>query len=533
MRVLSLCLCVVALAACTREGARYPARNGAELVVAVPQEPVSLDPLYLEGPTAYTYSGLMYSYLTNYDSDGNIVGDLAAQVPTIANGGISHDGTQLTYHLRRNARWQDGYAVTSRDVVFTYSAVMNPENTVGYRYGYDRIASVNAPDAHTVVVKLKYPFSPIVGFFFGGDSNYPILPAHLLQKYKSLDHVAFNAAPVGSGPYELARWERGDHLELSANDAYYRGKPRLRRVLLPFITNDATTINELRTGEVDAAFSVDASQIAELRDIPDHRIVITPVPYFYGLSFNMEDPVMGDLRVREAFALAIDRQELVKKISLGVYDANTGPRGLFTWAYDAGVKVPQYDPRQATRLLDDAGWTASLSGIRRKNGVPLKVQLAFPAGDDIMTRFGVAIAAAERAIGIEVSTKTYARVQFQAVDGPILQGRYQVALYNYQATVDPDATWLLGCDQRSPHGFNEARYCNAAVDAALKRGVSSFDRSARRAAYREVQEQIARDLPYYFVCQISEVDVIPSQLSGYAKPLLSPFTSAWEWRWNN
>jgi peptide/nickel transport system substrate-binding protein len=533
VKALSFCLCVVALAACTREGASYQSHRSATLVVAVPQEPVSLNPLYLEGPTAYTYSGLMYSYLTNYDSNGNIVGDLAAQVPTVANGGISRDGTQLTYHLRRNARWQDGYPVTARDVVFTYHAVMNPSNTVGYRYGYDRVSSVRAADDYTVVVTLKYPFSPIVSFFFGGDSNYPILPAHLLQKYGSLDHVAFNSQPVGSGPFRLARWERGDHLEFSANGEYYRGKPGLRRLILPFITNDATTLNELRTGEVDAAFSVNASQIAELRSIPDHKILITPVPYFYGLSFNMEDPLIGDLNIRRAFALAIDRRTLVSKISLGLYDPDTGPRGLFTWAYDPTVKTASYDPKRAAQLLSDDGWILGPGGIRMKNRAPLKIQLAFPAGDDIMARFGVAIAAAERAVGIEVSTKTYARAQFQAVDGPILQGHYQVGLYNYQASYDPDASWLLGCDQRSPRGFNEARYCSAEVDAALKRGVTSFDRAARIAAYRDVQERIARDLPYYFVCQISEVDVIPSQLTGYARPLLTPFASAWRWRWKN
>lgn len=523
----------MALAACTRQGVSHGTSRDATLVVAVPQEPVSLNPLYLEGPTAYTYAGLMYSYLTNYDSNGAIVGDLAAQVPTVANGGISRSGTQLTYHLRRNAHWQDGYPVTSSDVVFTYHAVMNPSNTIGYRYGYDRIASIRAPNDYTVVLTLKYPFSPIVSFFFGGDSNYPILPAHLLEKYASLDHVAFNSSPVGSGPYELGRWDRGDHLELSANQAYYRGKPGLHRVVLPFITNDATTINELRTGEVDAAFSVNASQIAELRAIPNHRVVITPVPYFYGLSFNMEDPVMSDLRVRQAFALAIDRRELVKKITLGVDDPNTGPRGLFTWAYDPAVKLPSYDPGRAAQLLNDAGWVAASGGVRTRDGLPLKVQLAFPAGDDIMARFAVAIAAAERSVGIEVTTKTYARSQYQAVNGPILQGHYQVGLYNYQASYDPDASWLLGCDQRSPRGFNEARYCSAAVDAALKRGVTSFDRATRIAAYRDVQERIAHDVPYYFVCQISEVDVIPSQLIGYARPLLSPFASAWEWRWNN
>ena len=112
-----------------------------------------------------------------------------------------------------------------------------------------------------------------------------------------------------------------------------------------------------------------------------------------------------------------------------------------------------------------------------------------------------------------------------------MQGRTQLALYDYQGTYDPDASWLLGCSQRSPHGFDLSRYCNPAVDAVLKKGAASYDRASRIAAYREVQSTIARDLPYDFLCQISEVDVIPSNLGGFVPPLLSPFNFVADWHW--
>jgi peptide/nickel transport system substrate-binding protein len=499
----------------------------------MPQEPRSLNPVLLEGPTAYTVSNFIYSYLTTYDSDGTIVGDLAREVPSLANGGVSRDGKIITFHLRHGVRWQDNYPLTARDVAFTFHAIMNPSNNVEDRYGYDMVSSVSAPDPYTVVVRLKRPFSPILSMFFGGDSNYPILPAHLLAKYPDINRVPFNAAPVGSGPFRLVRWERGDHMDLSANDSYFAGRPGLKRLVVPFITNDSTTINELFTGELDAAFFVTASRIAELRTIPSHRVIVTPVPYFYALSFNMQDPILRDRAVREAFALAIDRDTLVRKITQGVYDPDTGPRALFTWAYDPHVAQPPFDPARAEQLLSQDGWEPVAGGIRVKNRTPLKLQIAFPAGDDIMTRFVVAIAAAERAIGIDVSTKAYAREQYQAIDGPILQGHFQVGLYNYQPTYDPDVSWLLACDQRSPAGFNEARYCNPDVDRDLQIAAGSFDRDVRIAEYRKVQQQIEEDLPYYFLCQVSEVDVIPSQLAGYARPLLTPFASVARWHWQN
>lgn len=164
-----------------------------------------MNPLLLEGVTAYTFGELIYSYLTTYDERGDIVGDLARTVPSPANGGISADGRSLTFHLRHDARWQDGTPVTSRDVAFTYHAVMNPANNVPDRYGYDVVSAVETPDPYTFVIRLKRPFSPIISLFFGGDSNYPILPEHLLAKYPTINALAFNASPVGSGPYRFAR----------------------------------------------------------------------------------------------------------------------------------------------------------------------------------------------------------------------------------------------------------------------------------------------------------------------------------------
>jgi peptide/nickel transport system substrate-binding protein len=142
-----------------------------------------------------------------------------------------------------------------------------------------------------------------------------------------------------------------------------------------------------------------------------------------------------------------------------------------------------------------------------------------------------AIAAAERQIGVDMSLRQYDRNQFVATQGPWMQGRYQLALYDYQGSYDPDASWLLACDQRSPRGFGLARYCNPEVDRLLQKAGASYDRASRAAAYGEVQRIIARDLPYDFICQISEVDVIPSDLGGYVPPLLSPFNFVAGWHW--
>ncbi len=525
----SMLACALTLpAGCVRQAGVQTTETN-RLTVALAQEPASLDPLLLEGPIAYAVSELLYSYLTNYDVNGNPVPDVAMQVPSTANGGVSADGTRITFHLRHGVRWQDGAPLTSRDVVFTYRAIMSPNNAIPERYGYDRVTSIAAPDPYTIEIRTKHAFSPIVAMFFGGDSNYPILPEHVLGRYASLNKVLFNTAPIGSGPYVLHAWKHGDRLELQANPRYYRGKPAIAQIDLPFIHDQSTTLNELVTGEINAAFSIDASRIAQVRALKGRRIIVTPIPYFYGVSFNLDDPIFTS-NVRHALAMAVDRQTIVDKVSHGVYDARTGLRGLFTWAYSPRADHLRYDPKAAAQLLSREGWTLRPDGTRWKNGKPLQLQLAFPAGSDITAQLATNIAAAEAAIGVNVTLRRYAREIYMSNDGPINQGRYQMQLYDYHSNYDPDAAWLLACDQRSPNGFNDARYCNQAVDEALRRASTVFERPARRALYAGIQERISSDLPYFFLCQAAEIDVIPAGLTHYAQPLLSPFISVADWR---
>jgi peptide/nickel transport system substrate-binding protein len=530
VRAVLACALVAAPAACSKKAALAP-RHPGTFVIAVAQEPRSLNPLYLEGPLAYAIGELSYSYLTNYDSHGDVVADAAAAVPTFANGGIARDGRRITYRLRRDILWQDGVPMSAKDVAFSYRAVMNPANAIPSRYPYERIASVSAPDPYTVVVRLKRPYSPMVTNFFGGDSNYPILPAHLLANYPNLNRIAYDAAPIGSGPYRLVKWARGDRLDAVAYERYYGGKPGLKRVSLHFVHDSSTVIDELLTGEADATFFADVSQIATLRKIPGRRIVVTPVPYFYALAFNVTDPILKDVAVRRAFALAVDRRTLVEKAAHGLYDADTGMRGLFTWAFDPHANALPYDPRRAAALLARDGWAIGPGGVRFKGGRRLELQLDFYNGSDIASEFVPMIAAQARAAGIDVSTRGYSREEFRARDGPLVRGTFQIALYSYQSAFDPDAAWLLACSQREPNGFNDARYCNPAVDRALQRGVTAYGRNARRRTYRFVQRQLLADMPYAFLCQVSEVDVIPTRLKGYARPLLSPYVSIARWRW--
>ena len=527
-KLLAAALCAALLPACTHSGKQVAA--GDTLTIAQVEEPQSLNPLRSSGFVSGELNGLVFSYLTTYDTKGGLMPQVARDVPSLSNGGISHDGLRVTYHLRRDVRWQDGAPLTARDVVFTYDAIMNPRNNAISRFGYGDIQSVEALSPYTVRVSLKKPQAAIVPFFFGGDSNYPILPAHLLARYRSLDEAPFNTHPIGSGPYRVEEWQHGDHMTFSANPRYFLGKPGIARIVAKFVPDEQTITNELRTGEADAQFFADVSHFEELKKIAGHHLVLTPTTAFGSLIINTQDAIMRDTAVRRALALSIDRNAITRKILKGVGNPDTGMRGLFTWAYDPSVGNVPYDPAAAQHLLQRAGWVTGADGVRAKSGTPLRLVFLSESGAAWRDAIATQIAAYAAAVGIRLSIQRVTPELMNSPDGPFHRGRYQIAQLPIESTDDPGASWLLGCDQFPPNGFNDMRYCNPRIQRLLDDGAATADRNRRARDYSEVQRLLLRDLPIVFLYQTTEVDVVPDWLLNYRPSMYTgQFTFAYQW----
>jgi peptide/nickel transport system substrate-binding protein len=193
---------VLCLVACARAGGRYTA--GSQLVfTGLAGEPDSLNPMLSNEADELNFAHLYMSYLVENDDRGTTVPEIASEVPTVENGGISHDERSITYHLRPKVRWQDGAPLTARDLLFSYRAIVDPRNNVPTRVGYEEVQSIRAPDALTIVVRLRRRFSPFIQWFFGPQGNGAILPEHLLEGVRDLNHAAYNQLPVASGPFRL------------------------------------------------------------------------------------------------------------------------------------------------------------------------------------------------------------------------------------------------------------------------------------------------------------------------------------------
>ena len=233
-------------------------------------DPPGLNPLVVDNAQVSYLAPLIHGYLMRDDGRGRLVPDLALVVPTVANGGIARDGRTVTYHLRRDARWHDGAPFDARDVLFSFSAAMNPRNAVPDRTGFDHVRSVRALDRYTVQVQLTRPFSPFVPscFTMAANDPYPLLPAHLLQGKPELNRDPYSAAPVGLGPYRFASWERGSRIVLSANRDYFRGAPAIPRIEIAIVPDPNTVATLWKGGSLD--FVIGRVQLGrEFLDAPD------------------------------------------------------------------------------------------------------------------------------------------------------------------------------------------------------------------------------------------------------------------------
>jgi peptide/nickel transport system substrate-binding protein len=513
---------------------RHPWTIPGELRVGLAVTPHSLSPLLPQVMSDFMLTRLWSDVLTSYDTSGNqMVPILARVVPSHENGGISPDGKTITFLLRRGVRWQDGAPFSSNDVRFSWTAVMNPNNDVVSRNGYDDVARVDTPDRLTVVFHLKHRYARIVSMLFGdGESPYGILPAHLLARYPELNDVPFNAHPIGTGPFKVVRWLRGDRIELAANDDYFLGRPKLRRIIVRSYGDDNSLVTALRAHEIDWLAEATPLLYRELKTIPDVRTVLTPMNNSYMVWFNTAHPAVADRRVRRAIAYSIDKAALVHDYSYGAAKVADGDIPDFLWAYPRGIAFPTYDPAAAARELRSAGYARAPSGLWERSGVPLAFDLVSNQSSLLDRSMSVALQSMLAKNGITAHLKTYSQALYAASyseGGIMTAGKFDAMLSRWIEGPDPDDSADLICSARPPGGYNLTRYCNPAMDALQQRALDTDDRLQRAAYYREIETLFANDSPMIVIWWQDLVQAISTDFKGFAP---NPFIESWnayEW----
>lgn len=503
------------------------------LRIGMTTEPNSLSPLFALNDYEQLVDRLVFDVLVTTGADGRtLIPRLAAAVPTQQNGGISPDGLTITYHLRRNVKWQDGAPFTSADVRFSYDAMMNPANNVPNRHGYDLIASVRTPDPYTVVFRMKQPYAPATTNLFGDEVPNAILPRHLLARYPDLNHVAFNQMPVGTGPFKVVRWDRGTSIELAANDAYYLGKPHVPRISVRFIPDEATMLNQLRTHELDLFTQASVTAFGQIRTLPGVKYTLVDTHGASNVLINMTRPVLRDVRVRRAINAAIDKAGIVQRFTFGAGTVASEDIPRFMWAYDARLRPTPHAPARARALLREAGWLPGRNGLVYKAGRPLRLEFAYAQNNVTYRLIAVEIQAELRSVGIDAEVKGYnGAMMFAGLSaGGIYQsGNFDLAWYTMTLGIDPDSSGRFTRGAIPPNGQNYSRYCSAAMDAAQTAGLTSYGRRERKRAYAASQDLLAKDVPIAFVYWPKDVEAYNPRLRGFAPNPVTPTWNAQDW----
>ncbi len=504
------------------------------LRIAGRQEPDTLMPI-IGTQTVDTDLDMFWSgHLLNWSDQNAFVPELATDVPTLGNHGISADGLSITYHLRRGVQWQDGAPFTADDVIFSWQQIMNPANFVPSRLGYDDIARIDKQGDYTIVVHLKKRFAPFVATFFTmSNTTYGVIPKHLLAGLHDLNRTEYANKPVGTGPFIVAEYDKGSMIKFVANPHYWRGPPRLKEIDYRFIGNDNTALTLLKTHEVDFYYRAAQTLAPALKNIPGTRVVLSPFTRFTDLGFNAAVPALSDVRVRKALAYGTDRQELIAKVTEGVSMPADSDQPPYLWAHDSGVTKYPFDPARAAALLDAAGWTLGPDKLRRKNGAPLQLELVGYNGSAVVTGTETVIQRQWRQLGVDVSIKNFpSDILYEAkgAGGIEQNGKFDVAVEQWANGIDPDESILFKCDLAPPNGWNIYHFCSRQLDAAEDAALVEYDQAARKADYATVQRIITDQLPIFVLWFERDQHVINTDFKNFKPAHAStPFWNTWEW----
>lgn len=464
----------------------------------------NLIPPLASDASSSTITGHVYNGLIRYDKNMRFEGDLAESWE------ISDDGREITFHLRKGVRWHDGEPFTSADVLFTYKLMIDPETPTAYAERYKQVEEAMAPDAYTFKVRYAEPLAPaLVSWAMG------ICPEHLLKDEDiSTSELARN--PVGTGPFRFVKWDPGEQIVLERNEDYFEGAPYIKRIVYRIVPDTTTMFLELQSGGLDY-MGLTPLQYARQTESPAFKRRFNKYRYpafaYTYLGYNLRKPMFQDRRVRQAISYAIDKQEIVDGVLLGLGQPATGPYKPGSWPYNPEVQRYPYAPDKARALLDAAGWKdRDGDGVRDKDGQALAFTILTNQGNDQRIKAGEIIQRRLQEVGIEVKLRVIEWASF--LKEFIYTGRFDATILGWTIPVDPDGYNIWHSSKTGPRELNFIGYSNPEVDRLLEQGRRVLGVEKRRPVYHRLQEILAEDVPYTFLYVPDSLPVVARRFHG-------------------
>jgi peptide/nickel transport system substrate-binding protein len=478
-------------------------KYGGSFVVALNGDPVHLN----RAITSASPTGLPCAQIFNSLLKWNLKGELEADLAE--SWEISSNGLIYTFHLVKNATWHDGKPFTSADVKFSIEEVLLKYNPSG-KTVWGSLAGVDTPDPYTAVVRLKTPFSELLEHLTLAFSM--IVPKHLYQGTDILKNP-HNMNPVGTGPFKFREYVQGSHITLVRNENYFKkGMPYLSRVVFKIIPDSASRVAAFEKGEIDYLnwYACPLDAFEGLKKIPGAVATFIPRPQvaINRVQVNCMNPPLNDVKVRQAMAHAINKQDIVVKAMYGLGLVANGPAAstIKEW-YNPGVPKYDFDLAKANKLLDEAGYPKKADGIR------FKTDIVYDMTDQRLVKTSEVVRLHLREVGIDVALKP----------GDTGATQTSVGNWNYGLT-----TWIFAVgpapssavryfwskDIRQVFGANTSGYKNSRFDTLYESYAVEPDAKKRKASYSEMQQIIGRELPHLFLAEVVYPIAYRSEFAG-------------------
>ncbi len=500
-------LAIVLLTACDLPGISPRPQNGGTLNVAISGDPSSLNRFLAADPSALRASAPLFPLLYQANPDMTISPDLASAMPI-----LSVDKKSWTVKLRHDAKWSDGQPITADDVLTTVAIERNPALVTDVVFDWAGLDKVEKIDSYTVKFDLAAPYAP----FLANSLTTFIVPAHI---YGAIDVAKMAADPISQqplvtgGPFKFEKRTK-DEVDLVANPDYYTGRPHLDRMVFKIIPDPSAAASAVANGDIGWEPDLMSSAVDKLKGSSGVQVFEYPDLSYYDVRFNdRTDHLFGDKLVRQAFAYAIDKVAITRRVTGGHGVTLWGDVPPESWAYDAAATV-KYKPdiAKAKRLMQAAGWSIGPDGIATKAGKRFSTNF-YVRNDAPIRAMAVGIIAEQaRALGMDLRPAPvpfYNPADKSSFFDPLKKGQFDIAFTGFASAPDPDQFDIFHSSQlrpeHNPNGVNWTGYNNPALDSLIDREritIAPSDvqtRALRRKTFAQIETILGQDLVTYFM----------------------------------
>lgn len=517
LKTIFLILFFITLSACSQKtepsidySQDYPSIEGGELINATIGEPSSLIFMVAGESASAQIASNIFNSLLKYDANLELEGELAESWQ------VSEDNKTITFRLKPNLKWADGKPLTSEDVLFTWQLVIDENTRSPYASDYQLVNKAEAPDALTFKVTYSTPFSPALSSW----ASLHILPKHLLLG-QDLRKTTFARKPVGSSYYQLDQWNAGENIKLTRNPNSTLGQANIHQLITRIIPDTSAQFLELMADNID---SMGLDPIKYSRIIPARPKLKENLnlykelgnSYTY-LGFNLKHKPFDDVRVRKAINYAIDKQEIIDGVYLGLGINIASPYKPGTRWSNPNLLPTPYNPDKARALLKEAGFSDNNhDGILELDGKPFSFEIITNQNKE-REKSAVIIQRRLKEIGIEVKIRAIEWASF--ISRFINTGDFDVVILGWGLSLDPDQYNIWHSSQQAPGQFNFVGYSNPKVDKLLEQGRTEFDPDKRMQIYHEFAVQLLEDSPIVYLSAGYGLTAMHKRVQGIVNPV--------------